>query len=171
MTVPYKHKNKRYGRPICRVQFMTLCTDRKRPILGSIVHDGEKNVWLPSVWDTAATKALTSLQQYNRTILIEDFVVMPNHIHLLLVYKTYRSNLSDWFAFYCKRYILHAMKRFRFSDMAVWEKNYEASYLHSEVIHSVFQQNIEEHVSRWHYDAYYTPTPANPNTFIEKTKN
>ena len=66
--------------------FVTLCTKNKCKILGEVVGtgllDGPK-VQLSSYGETA-NKQLALMADFYDTIKVEKYIVMPNHIHLLL---------------------------------------------------------------------------------------
>jgi REP element-mobilizing transposase RayT len=75
-----------YGYSCPGYYFVTLCTKNKCKILGEVVGtgllDGPK-VQLSSYGETA-NKQLALMADFYDTIKVEKYIVMPNHIHLLL---------------------------------------------------------------------------------------
>ncbi len=57
--------------------FITVCTARRRPILGWLEPDGmhlsKPGVAVKNAWD--------DLRNHRDSILLDEFVIMPNHIH------------------------------------------------------------------------------------------
>ena len=66
--------------------FMTICTKDKQCILSRIVGtgvlDGPKNIL--SRYGMVAEKYINQMNEYYDHISIASYVIMPNHIHLLL---------------------------------------------------------------------------------------
>lgn len=70
--------------------FVTICTDKRKCILSDIdVGDGVLDV--PSVrLKTAGKAAKDQIEEINRIydhVAIEHYVIMPNHIHMLIIIK------------------------------------------------------------------------------------
>ena len=78
------------------VYFVTICTKDKRPTLSKIVGDGILDVPQCNVIEKENVKVrltnvgnivkeiIEHLSKHNRNIEIEKYVIMPNHIHLLI---------------------------------------------------------------------------------------
>ena len=69
--------------------FLTLCTQNRRCILSHIVGtgvlDGPKNKLLP--YGKIAEKYIRQLNRFYDNICVNSYVIMPNHIHILLIVK------------------------------------------------------------------------------------
>ena len=68
------------------VYFLTLCTENKRCLLSVIIANGVKSD--PSVkllpYGEIAEKYINQLNHFYEEISVESYVIMPNHIHILL---------------------------------------------------------------------------------------
>ena len=66
--------------------FLTVCTQNRRPILSRIVGtgvpDGPHTELLP--YGKVAEKYIQQLHNFYNDVSVESYVIMPNHIHLLL---------------------------------------------------------------------------------------
>ncbi len=61
--------------------FITICTQDRRKILCNIVGDGFP---VPKVCGTIAEKYIQSISQKYPHISVDKYVIMPDHIHLIL---------------------------------------------------------------------------------------
>ncbi len=85
-------KDYNYSQP--GAYFITICTKEKRHILSQIVGTGVLDgpqIVLSHYGKTAETILLQLNDHYNN-ISLESYVIMPNHIHLLLVLKNADSS-------------------------------------------------------------------------------
>jgi len=140
--------------------FVTICTHDKKQIL-SRIETG-----------TAYTKAnvvLTELGQIVRDVLevlperygfrLEACVIMPNHIHMLLMKETQESNktvgqvmgafkslvTNQW----CKVCDARGMTAGK-----LWQRNYYDHILRNEADYIEKRRYIEENPDKWHLDEY-----------------
>ena len=84
------------------IYFITICTNGRQCILSEVSttgvgtgvldcpnhHSSVKLTWLGKV----AEKYIKQLDDFYDNISVEDYVIMPNHIHMLLVIKSYKFN-------------------------------------------------------------------------------
>ena len=78
-----KHTHLGYARPTLHTQLLTLYTHKRLPTLGSIRYSNKKYIWKPTDWGKTAESVLKNSQRVSKIVMIQEFVVMPNHIHLL----------------------------------------------------------------------------------------
>lgn len=79
-----------YSRQGC--YFITICTEHRKNLLSSIVGGDDlgapKKVVLKP-YGKIAEKYILSMEQAYDTVSIENYIIMPNHIHLMLLMDTY----------------------------------------------------------------------------------
>ncbi len=67
--------------------FVTICTKDKKPLLSKIVGDGvldvPQNILTP--YGQIAEKYIHQLNAFFNHVSVDNYVIMPNHIHLLLL--------------------------------------------------------------------------------------
>ena len=80
----------------CGVVFLTICTKDKKCILSNIVEtEIPKNPKIElTKYGLVADKYLRQLNEFYQNISIESYVIMPNHIHILLWVKNVSSGPS-----------------------------------------------------------------------------
>ena len=96
---PKRKKNRleNYDYSTCGAYFITVCTDKRKRILSRIVGvdvlGDPKNVkLLPH--GMVADKYIKQMNEFYENLDVDQYVIMPNHIHLILfVRKDYKANL------------------------------------------------------------------------------
>ena len=66
--------------------FITVCTDRRKCILGNVLSGGEMSpaTTILSAYGRIVEEAILEIPKHYPGTKIEKYVVMPNHFHLLL---------------------------------------------------------------------------------------
>ena len=74
--------------------FVTICTENKKPILSTIVGDDAhivpKKIVLKS-YGEVAEKYIRHINEVYDNISVENYIIMPNHIHLLIFIDEYKN--------------------------------------------------------------------------------
>ena len=74
--------------------FVTICTEDKKPILSTIVGDDAhivpKKIVLKS-YGEVAEKYIRHINEVYDNISVENYIIMPNHIHLLIFIDEYKN--------------------------------------------------------------------------------
>ena len=125
--------------------FITICTHEKRCIFWS---KGRLNPFGQAAWD--AVSRIPQVFPQNR---VDSFVIMPNHIHMILVVEPGGTDVSVVMGALKS----HLTRRFReqYPEMRVWQTSF-----HDHVIRSWKQyQRIREYIltnpMRWNKDCFY----------------
>lgn len=145
--------------PAHRVQFITICTHEKQHILGKIYKRKDEHIWQPSPWGLAASDGLKKLKLSSQLVMIQEYVVMPNHVHMLVLYKRCNDRLVKWFISHCKHIMAQHMLKVHYTSEPLWEKSFSGHYVQREYTQYALSQDMREHQSRWHYDSLNTPPP------------
>lgn len=137
--------------------FITLCTQNKRCVL-SVIEDSPEG---PAVkllpYGEIAEKYINQLNDFYSDISIDRYVIMPNHIHILLSVEKDRGLVSSVQNSSISKFI-STFKRFcnKVYGRNIWQYR---SYDH--IIRS--EKDYEEHANyiyynpfRWCYDELYT---------------
>ena len=66
--------------------FVTICIQDRRKILSSIVGDGSP---VPTPCGMIAEKLIAQIPEKYPTVSVDNFVIMPDHIHMLLRFDCY----------------------------------------------------------------------------------
>ena len=146
----------------CGLYFITICTKDKQCILGTV--SAPKNeaelpeVHLSSVGSLVDAEIRRQNSCYSH-IFIEKYIVMPNHVHLLL----HLQNGSDDTAAVNRaneaipKYI-SALKRFtnKFVGFDLWQRSYHDHIIRTEQEYLKIWQYIDSNAAKWQSDCYYS---------------
>jgi REP-associated tyrosine transposase len=147
--------------------FITSCTHNHQCIFANFVGEGFP---LPHVYDKASLKLtdqgeiikenITNLQQKYSTIQIDNYVIMPNHIHMILIitYDNGRENPSPtttvgqimgYFKYQTTKQINGIIKR---EIKKVWQRSYHDHIIRNE---KDYQRIWQYNPQKWELDRYY----------------
>ena len=140
--------------------FVTICTENKLKILSDIVGDGSPLPQL-SFYGGIVDKWIKILPQMYPVAIIEAYVIMPNHIHLLLSIKTDggRGDPSPTLSAIIGRLKYNITKEVNEVSGKVGNKIFQRSF-HDHIIRNRYDYDehlkyIEENPSKWEDDALY----------------
>lgn len=72
--------------------FLTICTEHRRNLLSTVVGGDDlgapKEIELKP-YGKIVEKYILSMEKANDAISVENYIIMPNHIHLLILIDTY----------------------------------------------------------------------------------
>ena len=125
--------------------FITICTKDRRKVLSSIVgHDAH------IVPKTELTRIGKTVRYYlDRTDGIDCYVIMPNHIHLI-IFKNGSNNtnvIND-----IRSLKIMVTKQIGYS---IWQTGFYDHIIRDEQDYLTKRQYIEENVTKWCDDKYY----------------
>ncbi len=140
--------------------FITFCTRNKRCVLSSVSA-------AVSVFDSPQLKLTATGKIVEKYILsmskvpgvqVEKYVIMPNHVHLLLVItKENASARPTSPANYIIPRAISALKRFINKDAGgeIWQRSYYEHIVRNERDYREIWQYIEDNPAKWAEDSFY----------------
>ena len=77
--------------------FITICTQDKKKILGKIITNavGNDALVVPSKIGQIIIECWNNIQELNKNIYINEFIVMPNHIHGIIEIRNQKETNSN----------------------------------------------------------------------------
>ena len=147
-----KNTNLGYGRRSLHTQLVTLYTHGRLPTLGTIQLVSKAYVWKPNAWGKAAEAALKNMQYISHIVLVQEYVVMPNHIHLLVSYRHHTPHILNWFALRCKQMMSQPMLHAKQASCPIWERSFHNIEIRNDDTLRAVCENLREHHSHWPYD-------------------
>ncbi|MBQ8748673.1 MAG: transposase [Oscillospiraceae bacterium] len=143
------------------VYFLTLCTEKRRCILSRIVGtgvlDGPQIELLPV--GAIADKYLRQLNDFYENLSVESYVIMPNHMHLLLQVKEgpSRTPVPTLQNSTVSRFV-STFKRFcnREYGTNVWQRGAYDHIIRDQADFDKHIQYIYENPFGWQKDEYYS---------------
>ena len=143
--------------------FITVCTHERKPLFGwcESISEYEVPCVRLSPLGEAVNDHIAKISAAYPMIAVEKYVIMPNHIHLLLfVNEDYRnsSNRRD------KMLIAKAMQSFKASvsrqakdqQQPIWQSRYYDHVIRSDDEFLRIWQYIDSNPAKWKLDCYYT---------------
>ncbi len=139
--------------------FITICAENKEKLFGTIVGGGAFDA--PQVQLSEIGKALDeSIKTTNRIsgVVVDKYVIMPNHLHLILIItKNENNNRFDR----ANEMIPHAvgtLKRFvnRKAEKNVFQRSYHDHVIRGERDYKKIWSYIDDNPRRWKDDCFYT---------------
>ena len=142
--------------------FITLCTEGRRQILSRIVGadvlGGPKNVkLLPH--GIVADKHIKQMNEFYENITVDQYVIMPNHIHFLLFVcddglpRTSTPTKQTSFV----SHFVSTFKRFCNKEYGknVWQRGFYDHIIRGREDYEEIVKYIYENPIRWYYDELY----------------
>lgn len=143
--------------------FLTLCTKNKECILGSIVGGGDLDApkMVLSDYGKIAEKYIKSIESAYSDIRLMNYVVMPNHIHMLAmiysddnVYREYKSKspANDKIPAMISAYKKLVNKEIGYN---IWQRSYHDHIVRSEKGFNAIWEYVDDNPARWKKDCFY----------------
>ncbi|MDO4845492.1 MAG: hypothetical protein Q3977_02665 [Oscillospiraceae bacterium] len=123
--------------------YLTVCTKERKCVLSAIVYDsdGEAKVRL--------TECGKTVERRIKTIPgIDKYVIMPNHVHMIIRKENGKSVVSDMRSF--KGLVTKKLGE------SIWQTSYYDHVIHNEKDYNEKWQYIDENPAKWAEDMYHT---------------
>jgi len=148
--------------------FVTICVKDRHNLLGTIVVGAAVLSVPPRVELSDIGKVvdayLSKLSDILHTATLDHFIIMPNHVHLIIVLQKELGTLRT--ASPTKECptkaiipnIVHGMKSVssRQIGYSIWQRSYHDHIIRNEAEYRHIWQYIDENPARWTEDCYYT---------------
>lgn len=138
-----------------RCQLITICTYEKEDLLGKVLHQQGCHVWQPSRFGRAVTQALKQMQRHNQIAVIKEFTVMPNHIHLFVLYKKFHPRLPEWFISRIKEFLSQYGEKDGSPRERLWETDVEVQMVYTDTARYAVTESLREYAHHWQYDPFH----------------
>lgn len=126
--------------------FLTICTDKRNCIFGK---PGQLN----SLGNIAA-RHLEKISVYYPNVRIDKYVVMPNHVHMILVLdNTKCPSVSRLMAYY-KAGVTREIRN-SIPDMEIWQRSFHDHIIRSQKDYERIWLYIESNPENWKKDMFY----------------
>ncbi len=145
------------------IYFLTACTKDKKCILGRIVGGGDLVApqMILSEYGMITEKYIQSVNRAYRNISVMNYVIMPNHIHLIVKLcsddnvfcnETTSSPANDDIPV-----MVSALKKFINKEIGfnIWQRSYHDHVIRNEASFVTIWEYVEENPARWKKDCFY----------------
>ncbi len=137
--------------------FITICTKDRVPLLGNIV--GASSARPPycdlSPYGYAVKQAVLCITDHYPAVVNEKYVIMPNHLHLLLricADEHGRALLAPTISHIIQHLKGVVTKELGFS---IWQKSFHDHIVRNEHDYQMIWQYIDNNPSQWESDCFY----------------
>ena len=144
----FERKNPRlkdYDYTLSGYYFITICTKEKKHYFGEIANEIMKYNYIGKVANTCIKK----IDDIYKPIKLDKYIIMPNHIHMILIVeKETPISISRVIKQY-KEYITKQTKEH------IWQKSYYDHIIRNEKDYLRIWKYIDENILKWNLDKYY----------------
>lgn len=146
--------------------FITICTKDGKSVLGTMNASIDAGVVgthsvRPKLFDIGeiAMTAIENIPQIYELISIDNYVIMPNHIHMILVIHSNHESGRTLCAPTVSR-VIKQMKEYVTKQIgySIWQKSFYEHIIRNENDYKRIWQYINENPTKWQDDKYYTPS-------------
>ncbi len=145
------------------IYFLTICTKDKNCILGRIVGGGDLDApkMMLSEYGIITEKYIQSVNQSYRHISVMNYVVMPNHIHLIVELYSDENVFCDETTSSPANgdipVMVSALKKLINKEIGIniWQRSYHDHIIRNEESFNTIWEYVEENPVRWEKDCFY----------------
>lgn len=145
------------------VYFVTICTQNKECVLSRIVGDGVLDVpkMMLSKYGKAVDEQIALMNSMLDNVIVEKYVIMPNHIHLLIRIENKSDSGSSRTPTPTNSLVsifVSTLKRFTNKNVGkkLWQRSYYDHIVRNESEHLKIWEYINSNAQKWQNDKYFT---------------
>ncbi|MFI3142289.1 MAG: transposase [Clostridia bacterium] len=151
-----------YNYSQCGVYFITICSHNQNQIFSQLVGNGlDRSIFKLTQYGIIAENELKNIEKHFPCVEIDKYVVMPNHIHIIILMRCngelersrpfptistiiglYKSGVSK---------LIHEID----PNQNVWQKSFHDHIIRNEKSYQKIWQYIDENPLKWKFDKYY----------------
>ena len=132
--------------------FVTICTHEKKCIFGSHEQLSELG--------RIAQEDMRSIACHYNHVMIDNFIVMPNHVHAIVAIQGGQQDKADL------NTIVGSYKsgvsrkiRMKYPDIKIWQRSFHDHIIRNQLEYEKIWQYIQFNWQKWEQDCFY---PKNP---------
>ena len=130
--------------------FITICTKNKECILSEIKSCGNMNCTSVLTKEgKIVDKYLNKIKNVYSNIIIDEYIIMPNHIHMILIINKKENNSISKIIQQFKRIVTKELK------YSLWQKLFYEHIIRNEKEYLMIKQYIINNPYNWKNDKYY----------------
>lgn len=137
---------KYYDYSTCGMYFITICIKNRLELLGKL--QDKHNIILSSE-GIIVEKELQKIEVLLTNVTIDEYIIMPNHIHMILIINE-NKNIS--ISRIIKQYKMCVSKKIGYS---LWQKSFYEHIIRNEEEYFTIKQYIQNNIVNWKQDKYF----------------
>ena len=135
--------------------FLTVCSDKRKEIFSQIVFDNTvgANIVRLSKIGQKIENCILKIEEIYPCVFVDNYVIMPNHIHLILTIDTNRRPMvAPTVATVIKQFKGAASKE---AGTSIWQKGYYDHIIRNENDFNETMKYITFNAQKWDEDKYF----------------
>lgn len=135
--------------------FLTVCSDKRKEIFSQIVFDNTvgANIVRLSKIGQKIENCILKIEEIYPCIFVDNYIIMPNHIHLILTIDTNRRPMvAPTVATVIKQFKGAASKE---AGTSIWQKGYYDHIIRNENDFNETMKYITFNAQKWDEDKYF----------------
>ena len=124
--------------------FVTVCAHHKQCVFGAA---GEPN----GICQMAA-QGIEAIPEHFSGVVVDEYVIMPNHVHMILILPQGKYNLSSVVGSY-KSYV-SKMFHMEHPEKQLWQRSFYDHVIRDEAACAEIKRYIRENPLKWELDEY-----------------
>lgn len=141
--------------------FITICTQNRKCVLSKIIDEiNSKSVGANCVRPITRLskigqiidKEINKISKIYDNIFIDEYVIMPNHIHLIIEIENGRTQFAPTISQIIKQYKGSITKQLNYN---IWQKSFYEHIIRNEKEYYMIKQYIQYNPLNWKKDKYY----------------
>ena len=143
-------KNYDYGQ--CGCYHITICTKNRSPFLSRVIPPGtpeERACVCLSRYGSIAEAYIRNISEVYHDILVDKYVIMPNHIHLLLSLEPNASTSIPTVVRSLKRMVTREI------GQSIWQDSYYDVVIRNEAMYQCEWKYIDDNPDKWADDTMF----------------
>ena len=145
----YRRKSTRlpnYDYSTCNYYFITICTNERKCIFG-------KPGCLNNLGKTAE-EHIQKMPSYYQNVFIDKYIVMPNHVHMILKLQGEGNPPVTQIIGQYKRGVTNKIRE-KIPDMKVWQRSFHDHIIRSQATYEQIWLYIDANPQNWSKDQLY----------------
>ena len=131
----------------CNYYFITICTHEKKCIFGSPTQLNPLGI--------IAKKHILQIPFHYKTVLIDKYVVMPNHIHMILVLNGDDNPSITQIIGQFKSGVTKEIRE-TYPELQIWQRSFHDHVIRDQAGYEKIWLYIEGNPQCWEKDCFYT---------------
>lgn len=127
--------------------FFTICTDQRIHYFGKIFDD---SMILNDIWNIAYEYRCNITNCY-KSVVLDEFIIMPNHIHGIILLGDWWVSLSTiikWYKQVCSKKIRNICPEF------TWQKSFHDHIIRNSIEYERIKYYIQTNPKNWYKDKF-----------------
>ena len=127
------------------IYFITICTHEKKCLFSQA---GQH-----ALYGSYAAQGFRGLSLHYPNVVVDKFVVMPNHVHAILVIQKNTHNLARVIGSY-KSFVTKKIHEIQ-PNVKVWQTSFHDHIIRNEKSYQMIWQYVDSNPMNWEKDCFY----------------